>query len=90
MHIHRNHPGFYKKATRPDVLERITISHDTEVIHRSWPELASKKQPLETSQEVTSGYCFQSNPIVDPPPQHPLLSHMFLPIEGRYLVLTMS
>ena len=87
--MHRHHPCFYKKATSPDVLNRITISHDTEVIQRSWPEIASKKQPLETSQEVTSGWCFWSNPI-DPPPQVPLLSLICLPIVGRYCVLTMS
>ena len=90
MYIHRKHPGFYKKATGPDVLDRITINHDTEVIHRSWPELASKKQPLETSQEVTSGGCFRSNPIEDSSPQCIQLNCMFLPIVGSDPVLTMS
>ena len=39
----KNHPSFYKKATGPDLLDRIKIIHDIEVIQRSWPELAVKK-----------------------------------------------
>ena len=43
LQSHRNHTCFYKKATVIDVLGIFTISHDNEVIKRSWPELASKK-----------------------------------------------